>query len=328
MKSAAWAGFFLLCAGLAGGDVRAAPRDVIEPIGDGQVNWSRGTLTARGSGGSPREAKNIAQARLMAERAALADARGNLLETLKGVRVDSKSQIEDYMIKSDEIRLRAEGFIQRSTEVKDARRYLSDGAIEVTVVMDLRGDLLKLLLAPARVEDTGPPKSKDSTEREGRAEEHKAEERVTEEPPKIEKPLQPVPAPLSAAEKKDDLEQKPLPPGEVPPYTGLVVDSRGTSPKPALVPKIVDENGRDLYPGSYASPEKAAQNGLALYTRDLTSAQINPRVGKNPLTITASKNHPSAPAEIILSGRESEKVLPFARQGTFLEECKVIIVLD
>jgi len=44
-------------------------------------------ILAKGSGAPPKEAKNIAQARLMAERAALSDARRNLVEVLKGVRV-------------------------------------------------------------------------------------------------------------------------------------------------------------------------------------------------------------------------------------------------
>jgi hypothetical protein len=82
----------------------------------------------------------------MTERAALADARRNLLEALKGVRVNSASYVESFILKNDEIRLQAEGLIQASAEVRNFRRYLSDGAIEVTVAMNLGGDFLHLLM--------------------------------------------------------------------------------------------------------------------------------------------------------------------------------------
>ena len=122
---------------------------VIESIGGGEINWSQGIVTAKGSGAPPKESKNIAQARLMTERAALADARRTLLEVLKGVRVDSVTYVEMFILKNDEIRLRAEGLIQASTEIRKLRRYLSDGAIEVTVAMSLGGGFLDPADEPA-----------------------------------------------------------------------------------------------------------------------------------------------------------------------------------
>ena len=133
---------FLLWAGLWPGMIWANQTEVVELVGSGEINWSQGIILAKGSGAPPKEAKNIAQARLMAERAALSDARRNLVEVLKGVRVDSETTVENYMVKSDQIRLSAEGFIQGSAEIKDQRKYLSDGAIEVTVAMNMTGDFL------------------------------------------------------------------------------------------------------------------------------------------------------------------------------------------
>jgi hypothetical protein len=67
---------------------------------------------------------------------------------------------------------------------------------------------------------------------------------------------------------------------------------------------------------------------LALYAKDLTAAQTNPRVGKNPLTVKGFKVNPDRPSEIVLTAEDSKRVAPFAQKGTFLEECKVMIVLD
>jgi hypothetical protein len=140
-------GFFILALIPAG--AWAERGEVIETVGNGWIDWSRGIIMAKGSGAPPREARNIAQARLMTERAALTDARRNLLEVLKGVRVDSSTLVENFMVKDDQIRLQAEGFIQGSVEVRRFRKYLSDGAIEITVAVDLAGDFISLMLQAA-----------------------------------------------------------------------------------------------------------------------------------------------------------------------------------
>ena len=98
--------------------------------------------------------------------------------------------------------------------------------------------------------------------------------------------------------------------------------------KPALVIRILEEGGMELYRGQYVRPEKAALNGLALFSRDLTAAQTNPRVGKNPLTIKGARVDRANPADIVLAPENARKLAPFAQKGTFLEECRVMMVLD
>jgi hypothetical protein len=309
-------GLFLLWMGLETGTTWAGQGEVLELVGNGEINWSQGIILAKGSGAPPKEAKNIAQARLMAERAALSDGRRNLMEVLKGVRVDSVTHVENYMVKSDQIRLSAEGFIQGSVELRDQRRYLSDGGIEVTVAMNLSGDFLSLMLSLPK-------------------------EWKSAKPPMVEKPssqLPPIPAgkiespperPKIGVEEKPIIGAKPLPAlADLPKFTGLVIDARGLNMRAVLIPKVVDEGGQELYQGQYVPPDKAAQNGLALYSRDLTAAQTNPRAGKNPLTVKGFKMNPNSRSDIILNADDSKRVAPFAQKGTFLEECKVMIVLD
>jgi hypothetical protein len=324
-----WVFILALWTGVAWGE----PGEVIEPVGKGEVNWSQGTLVAKGSGAPPKEARNIAQARLMTERAALTDARRNLLEVLKGVRVDSVTEVENFMLKNDQIRLQAEGFIQGSVELKQLRRYLSDGSIEVTVAMNLSGDFLSLMLSTAEEQRKEPAKISTPPA------ELKPEKRNPPlEPPQTvsEGKAGPLPPPAILPEKKVETPvpsaktmEPPLPaPSELPKFTGLVIDSRGLGMKPALITRILDENGQELYRGNFVPQERAAQNGLALFARDLTAAQTNPRVGKNPLTLKGFRVDPANPADIILAKEEAQKLAPFAQKGTFLADCRVLIVLD
>ena len=351
-------GLFLLWMGLETGTTWAGQGEVLELVGNGEINWSQGIILAKGSGAPPKEAKNIAQARLMAERAALSDGRRNLMEVLKGVRVDSVTHVENHMVKSDQIRLSAEGFIQGSVELRDQRRYLSDGGIEVTVAMNLSGDFLSLMLSlPKEWKSAKPPmvekpssqlppiparKIESPPERPKIGVEEKPTLKTKPLPPSVaEKPssqLPPIPAgkiespperPKIGVEEKPIIGAKPLPAlADLPKFTGLVIDARGLNMRAVLIPKVVDEGGQELYQGQYVPPDKAAQNGLALYSRDLTAAQTNPRVGKNPLTVKGFKMNPNSRSDVILNADDSKRVAPFAQKGTFLEECKVMIVLD
>ena len=340
----------------------AGTSEVIEPVGNGVINWTKGIILAKGSGAPPKEARNIAQARLLTERAALTEARRNLLEVLKGVRVDASTVVENFMVKSDQIRLQAEGFIQGSAEVRALRKYLSDGAIEVTVAVDLAGDFISLMMQAATEAKRGGDKPPASVP------EPKPEKKVIPPPPpspappeakpappapplpapepskpapatppdRKAEPTPPPPVPVALPEKTAEpgaataaVAEKPLPkPSELPPFTGLVLDARGLGMKPALIVRILDEAGGEIYRGQYVPQEKAAMNGLALFSRDLTAAQTNPRVGKNPLTLKGSRLDPVNPADVILAPESARRLAPFAQKGTFLEECRVMMVLD
>jgi len=119
-------------------------REVVENLSSGAINWSQGVVTAKGSGAPPKGITTPAQARLMAERAAKADALRNLLETVKGVRVDSETTVESFTTKSDRVLTRVSGIVIGARVVNT--RYLSDGGVEVTVEVNMTGELLAVML--------------------------------------------------------------------------------------------------------------------------------------------------------------------------------------
>ena len=123
-------------------------QDLIEHGDKGTINWSKGIAQATGIGAPPEKLYGKPSARPMALRAAKLDAYRNILEVIKGVRIDSTTIVEDYAIESDIIMSKVEGMVQGAEVVK--KEYLSDGTVEITMQMDMRGGFSQLVL-PAEI---------------------------------------------------------------------------------------------------------------------------------------------------------------------------------
>jgi len=93
------------------------------------------TIRARGSGIRPERASSAAQARLLAERAAKADAYRNLLEAAYGVLVTSSTSVKDLATQNDNVRTTLDGFIRGARLVE--ARHLDDGSVEVEMEIRL-----------------------------------------------------------------------------------------------------------------------------------------------------------------------------------------------
>jgi len=132
-----------------------------------------------------------------------------------------------------------------------------------------------------------------------------------------------------ALEKKPE-SAPPAPPaaptGDV--YTGMVVDARGIQARPSMVPKILDENGKEVYGSMNVDKEFAVQQGMSGYARDLTAAQSNPRVTNNPVSVKGIKTEGPGRADIVISNADADKIRGAADNMTFLKKCRVMIVLD
>ncbi len=249
-------------------------QDVIEPTGSsGKINWTTGVITAAGTGTPPAQLANTAQGRTMAERAAQVIAYRNLLETVKGVRIDAAKTVENIMVNNEVIRTGISGIIQGST-VMD-KKYMNDGSVEVTIGMKLTGALADMLL----------PKNTSS---------------VVQSSPSVTSKL----------------------------YTGLVVDARGFSVRPAMAPKIMNEDGKEMYGLDYVSRDFAVREGIVGYIKDPTAAQTNPRVADKPLFIKAVKVLGESRVDLTISNADAVVIRDVAQKLGILEKCRVIILVD
>lgn len=276
--------------------------ELVETIGtQGSINWSRGIITATGIG-VPRE-RDYGKPQVCANaiRAAETAARSNLLEVTRGVRVDSATLVKDFMVESDVIQSQVSGMVKGAQAVK--KEYLSDGTVKVTVAMSLRGGFAQLIL-PKDIKQmpeikTIPPASSVPTDK----------EKVSDAPvPPSPKLAIPTAAPAV--------------------YTGLVLDARGLNARPAMSPKILDENGREVYGSAYVSREFVVQQGMAGYAKDLTASQTNPRVADKPFTVKCLRIEGPGRSDFVISNADAAKIRSASENLSFLKKCRVMVVLD
>jgi hypothetical protein len=117
----------------------SAPGQVEELVPGGAIDWSGKTVRARGSGVLDPGNSSRDEARLLAERAASAVARRNLLEIIKGVRVDSDSRMGDLMADYDTVHRYVEGIVKGARRRDPARHDSLGGTVEVELECDLYG---------------------------------------------------------------------------------------------------------------------------------------------------------------------------------------------
>ncbi len=118
----------------------SAPGQVQELMPGGAVDWSGKTVAARGTGVLDPGNSSRDQAWQLAERAATVVAQRNLLEIVKGVRVDSDTRVQDFMAEHDSVYQRIEEIIKGARPSRPARRDSLGGTVEVELECSLYGD--------------------------------------------------------------------------------------------------------------------------------------------------------------------------------------------
>ena len=114
------------------------------------------------------------------------------------------------------------------------------------------------------------------------------------------------------------------------PYTGLIIDARGTSLQPSLSPRIIDETGRVIYSATHVDRQYALSTGVVGYERDLPAAVINTRIGgenSHPKVVTAIRADGLYNSDVVVSRDAGTRIKMSDSEGDFLTECRVIFVV-
>jgi len=252
-------------------------QDVVEQKPKGVINWSRGVIQAKGIGDLDDKLPNRVQARSSALKDATQDACRKILELAKGVRIHGTTVVGDYAGKNHIIMSKIESMATGAHVVK--KEYFSDGTVEVTMQMNLRGGFAQLVL------------------------------------PEEIKPLESI---------------RTMAPVHISPsvFTGLVIDTRGLGIKPVMVPKILDEDAREVYGSAFVSREYAVQKGMSGYSKDLAAAQNNQRVADHPFTVKGLRTGGVEHSDIIISNTDAHRLRSASENLSFMRKCRVAIVVD
>lgn len=122
--------------------------------------------------------------------------------------------------------------------------------------------------------------------------------------------------------------QKPVPTTIPKSYTGLVVDARGLGAKPALAPRLLNEEGEEAYSVAYVEQRGTAEQGIVIYVPDPTSAQVNPRVTNTPLQVKALRAQGNQRTDLVISDADVQTIHGIPEHFKFLKQAKVLVILD
>lgn len=315
----------------------------------GQINWTEQYIEATGSGIAPSQG-NAGQQKLMARRAAVADAYRQLAEVVEGVQVTAETTVRNYVTESDLIRTRVQAVLKGAQPVGEPR-LTADGAVEMTVRMPLYGafasaigldqvisrqqksswrpqaiqlaslDLSGLSFELARCQRTDAPEEAVEPENTDLAPEENPDPGEVVEPaePQTE-PIEPEEPAESAAEglRADNPDQA---------FTGLVIDARGMGLSPSMSPRVRAE-ANQVYVGNFPLDiDRVIAEGIILYYGSLEDALGSQRVGNHPLVVKpvgTDKHH----VDFVVSDQDARQIQSFDQRDHFLQKLQVVAVLD
>lgn len=267
------------------------------------VDWNSNVIRATGGGVAPAGARTMAQARMMARRAAITDAYRQLAEYVGGVNVNAETTVDMAAVQSDVIKTKVQATIRGARIVSEGAT--SDGGYEVTMEVPLFGvsSLASAVLdRPAAIEAF-----------------------PAQVPDVLPAPVEPYSDGgwTTASGSSSGSSAAPAPDGKaIGTFTGLVIDCRGLGLKPVMSPVVKNAKGSPIYGYKNLDYDKVIENGMASYARDMNGAG---RAGSNPLIVRAIdvENHGGTP---ILSTADANRVLIENGATHFLDATKVVFL--
>ena len=264
----------------------------------GTIDWERGVITVRGEGAAPERIQGEAQSKLLARRAAEVIAYRNALQVIEKVRIDSKTEVEDYVVKSDRVEAEVSGYV-RGGRVVDTE-YGPAGLCVVTMEFPIDGqEGLTSFLERSVREDSSQKRLED-----------------------IDDYLEQGPPEDSDREPETDV-------GD---HTGIVIDARGYNLEPALYPQVFDSEGYSLYGPAQVGPDRPeGTSSLVAYARDKEKALAIDRVGDNPIVVEAVSvinREGEVPTDVILDSEAAETFRTLNEKQSIVASRAVVFLIN
>jgi hypothetical protein len=277
-----------------------------EEMKSGEINWVQGYITAIGNGTADPSGNKVKD-KLKSLRAAELVAQRTLLETLKGVRIDSTTTVENLMLKEDIINSRVEGVIRGAMIMRRDIKWeegvpLATVEIRVCLSGKVGGcGVSSSLITALNIGDIIEPS-------------YVPPERITSS----NAPLLPPPETLKKRIAYDASK----------PVTGVIFSLEGRPFERQLLPVVITIAGENkqltVYSVKNVTPKVIRSYGVVRYADNEEQARKNPYIGDNIVVIPIEN---VTKENMIVIGADAVRVI---RESTmhgndYLGDAKVLI---
>jgi len=140
------------------GEICAESDRLLEKKETGIIDWTKGVAQAKGiSAPIKKEAENTPANSPKTLSEAKNNARRNLLEAVRQIKIDSKQSVGDIADRNKSIMTQIKEMVYDAKELEKLRKYMSDGSVEVFLQMNLNGGFTQLVL-PKEIRQIEPIK--------------------------------------------------------------------------------------------------------------------------------------------------------------------------
>jgi hypothetical protein len=289
-----------------------------DDFGKGSINWTDGYIEAIGYG-TAQPTGNKGKDRINARRAAEVTVQRTLLETIKGVRIDSATTVENSMLKEDVIKTRVDGIVKGAQTIEEKLEWEGNSPVFMVKmriclnggVAECKGSsLVNVLNLEKREDQPSIPKTMLST-------------MVLNDKDRAS-PVKPpaATAPQSGANRHFacDLTK---------PVTGIVLTLEGRYFERSLLPVVVTKMNDDMvtvYSAKIVKPSVIRTYGAVRYAETIDNAVKISHLGGNVLVVQVADI--SKDNQIIISAQDAATIKETLAHGNdYLGEAKVVITV-
>lgn len=322
---------------------QAAKSGLVQKVKGGEIDWGTGTIYATGSGLIPSAsaAPNRTRAYQQAKGNARKEAVANLLTAIGGTTVSYEATGKDFVTEDKSLRGKIDAFA-RTVKILKEEKVKSGGHTMVRVTVGSRmygpGSLGSALLKK-QFEMAGSPaapkfmaeKSADSMDQSDieRSRQSPRSEVTVDTTVRIH-----VRRAIYRTESTESLKSVKMAaetdaPEQQGPFTSVIIDTRGYELVRCMSPRVRKLDGTEVWGTVPVDADYAIENGIVSYVANMDDAKKNRRAGDNPLVLTAiGRAGGKAMSDAVISDSDAELVLAENGKTRFLDECKVILIVD
>jgi hypothetical protein len=111
------------------------------------------------------------------------------------------------------------------------------------------------------------------------------------------------------------------------PFSGLLLDATGIRINAALVIRVFDERGREVYGPAFADREQAVRWGMCGYARAPQVPAELPRLGANPLTLRVLRSEGQGASDLVIGNADAALLRGLPQHLAFLRRCAVVVLV-